>query len=212
MVFFFFFSSRRRHTRWPRDWSSDVCSSDLRLAVPGGILRTSAGGNLLARDRMRIAGAPAPVTSHQVHMDVIVMIDVRPRCQHGIELFAGSALHVAQKALLFGCTPPAILHRNLASVREREGGDIKRIAEGMLGNARAWIAVHAAARIGGDLSNLDHRLAEPLHGRRLHGPGDPLVKRGDDWTSQRRRRAHGDWGDRPGHWRTSPWPKRNFGL
>src|SRR5207253_8573469 len=28
---FFFFSSRRRHTRWPRDWSSDVCSSDLRF-------------------------------------------------------------------------------------------------------------------------------------------------------------------------------------
>src|SRR5207253_4674055 len=26
-----FFSSRRRHTRWPRDWSSDVCSSDLVL-------------------------------------------------------------------------------------------------------------------------------------------------------------------------------------
>src|SRR5690625_3903887 len=25
----FFVSSRRRHTRWPRDWSSDVCSSDL---------------------------------------------------------------------------------------------------------------------------------------------------------------------------------------
>src|SRR5439155_4426579 len=29
----FFFSSRRRHTRWPRDWSSDVCSSDLRLRL-----------------------------------------------------------------------------------------------------------------------------------------------------------------------------------
>src|SRR5690606_41093651 len=28
----FFFSSRRRHTRFSRDWSSDVCSSDL----PGG--------------------------------------------------------------------------------------------------------------------------------------------------------------------------------
>src|SRR5437870_8004129 len=26
-----FFSSIRRHTRWPRDWSSDVCSSDLVL-------------------------------------------------------------------------------------------------------------------------------------------------------------------------------------
>src|SRR5699024_11453413 len=28
-VFSFFFSSRRRHTRSKRDWSSDVCSSDL---------------------------------------------------------------------------------------------------------------------------------------------------------------------------------------
>src|SRR5690625_5969151 len=31
LLFVFFFSSRRRHTRWPRDWSSDVCSSDLDL-------------------------------------------------------------------------------------------------------------------------------------------------------------------------------------
>src|SRR3989440_1326268 len=30
--FFFFFSSRRRHTRSDRDWSSDVCSSDLHAA------------------------------------------------------------------------------------------------------------------------------------------------------------------------------------
>src|SRR5690606_40878186 len=29
--FFFFFSSRRRHTRFSRDWSSDVCSSDLPI-------------------------------------------------------------------------------------------------------------------------------------------------------------------------------------
>src|SRR2546429_6211615 len=31
-VLFFFFSSRRRHTRCSRDWSSDVCSSDLDLS------------------------------------------------------------------------------------------------------------------------------------------------------------------------------------
>src|SRR5256884_1993595 len=30
---FFFFSSRRRHTRCSRDWSSDVCSSDLQPTV-----------------------------------------------------------------------------------------------------------------------------------------------------------------------------------
>src|SRR5439155_9506189 len=35
--FFFFFSSRRRHTRWPRDWSSDVCSSDLNPNLLLGI-------------------------------------------------------------------------------------------------------------------------------------------------------------------------------
>src|SRR5690625_6739267 len=33
----FFFSSRRRHTRWPRDWSSDVCSSDLYRFILGAI-------------------------------------------------------------------------------------------------------------------------------------------------------------------------------
>src|SRR3712207_7818768 len=31
----FFFSSRRRHTRYWRDWSSDVCSSDLTIVVGG---------------------------------------------------------------------------------------------------------------------------------------------------------------------------------
>src|SRR5215217_8494358 len=34
---FFFFSSRRRHTRYWRDWSSDVCSSDLPLQGPDGM-------------------------------------------------------------------------------------------------------------------------------------------------------------------------------
>src|SRR5215475_10070548 len=40
---FFFFSSRRRHTRFSRDWSSDVCSSDLAALPPAradtGLLR-----------------------------------------------------------------------------------------------------------------------------------------------------------------------------
>src|SRR3712207_9259389 len=33
-----FFSSRRRHTRYWRDWSSDVCSSDLPLYLTGAVL------------------------------------------------------------------------------------------------------------------------------------------------------------------------------
>src|SRR5699024_11584707 len=39
--FFFFFSSRRRHTRSKRDWSSDVCSSDLDIYLKFSIIGTS---------------------------------------------------------------------------------------------------------------------------------------------------------------------------
>src|SRR5688572_32515745 len=40
---FFFFSSRRRHTRFDCDWSSDVCSSDLK---PFSLLEEEAVLNL----------------------------------------------------------------------------------------------------------------------------------------------------------------------
>src|SRR5690606_39481963 len=46
--FLFFFSSRRRHTRFSRDWSSDVCSSDLAQAVKDleeAAQRTSGAGS-----------------------------------------------------------------------------------------------------------------------------------------------------------------------
>src|SRR3712207_4163374 len=42
--FFFFFSSRRRHTRYWRDWSSDVCSSDLGIGRWAAVLGGSMGG------------------------------------------------------------------------------------------------------------------------------------------------------------------------
>src|SRR5690606_40034094 len=45
VVEFFFFSSRRRHTRFSRDWSSDVCSSDL-LRMQGMLLRVLETGEV----------------------------------------------------------------------------------------------------------------------------------------------------------------------
>src|SRR5687768_18011403 len=39
--YFFFFSSRRRHTRCSRDWSSDVCSSDLDVLLAAGSIGLS---------------------------------------------------------------------------------------------------------------------------------------------------------------------------
>src|SRR2546429_7222152 len=81
-LFFFFFSSRRRHTRCSRDWSSDVCSSDLvvdpllrprrprlreRVAVPhprraaGGRAGRAAGeGRRLIRVYAHAGGATRP--------------------------------------------------------------------------------------------------------------------------------------------------------
>src|SRR5699024_11532942 len=75
---YFFFSSRRRHTRSKRDWSSDVCSSDLhraqrlRLAAAVGLLvvgvldREVADGHVVGEDgEGRRAGAPELARSEE---------------------------------------------------------------------------------------------------------------------------------------------------
>src|SRR2546429_1561741 len=73
LFFFFFFSSRRRHTRCSRDWSSDVCSSDLfgpfairvvendgfaetRGFCQANIARNDALENLLPEESVQIVG------------------------------------------------------------------------------------------------------------------------------------------------------------
>src|SRR3712207_7810382 len=47
-MLYFFFSSRRRHTRYWRDWSSDVCSSDLQHGRTGPFKLADEAG--LSRD------------------------------------------------------------------------------------------------------------------------------------------------------------------
>src|SRR5690606_39997789 len=56
----FFFSSRRRHTRFSRDWSSDVCSSDLFLCAVGYLYIAPIALALVSRD------APAAVNAMMV--------------------------------------------------------------------------------------------------------------------------------------------------
>src|SRR5690625_1405323 len=68
--YYFFFSSRRRHTRWPRDWSSDVCSSDLDSdEIRPGAHHTLDGVATTLRDnsdlRVRIEGHTDSVGSAQ---------------------------------------------------------------------------------------------------------------------------------------------------
>src|SRR5699024_11875907 len=57
----FFFSSRRRHTRSKRDWSSDVCSSDLGLRGHVDPLPEDAGAFRLTRDEPE---GPARIEAH----------------------------------------------------------------------------------------------------------------------------------------------------
>src|SRR5690606_39484949 len=60
----FFFSSRRRHTRFSRDWSSDVCSSDLLGAHLAKREMTILLRELYTRaPGIRLAGPPEPLTS-----------------------------------------------------------------------------------------------------------------------------------------------------
>src|SRR3712207_3143493 len=58
-ILFFFFSSRRRHTRYWRDWSSDVCSSDLQVYPKPQLGRTDrvAAQSLAAKAYLYVASA-----------------------------------------------------------------------------------------------------------------------------------------------------------
>src|SRR5215510_9506250 len=73
-MFFFFFSSRRRHTRWPRDWSSDVCSSDLGaervdVAGPGVDAQPVAGGGDDDPSTLRPLGPEVHAPEEQGYQD-----------------------------------------------------------------------------------------------------------------------------------------------
>src|SRR3712207_7100795 len=78
-MWLFFFSSRRRHTRYWRDWSSDVCSSDLRSHSPTGATQDRPGSAPWAGRPREIVvwparGAPvhAPAATRRVDRKSVV--------------------------------------------------------------------------------------------------------------------------------------------
>src|SRR2546422_8230663 len=78
--FFFFFSSRRRHTRCSRDWSSDVCSSDLILSDTVKVRELLSDGTY----RRRTPGEGEPLLRSQIALQHLAReaaregTDVRP--------------------------------------------------------------------------------------------------------------------------------------
>src|SRR5205085_6485557 len=53
-----FFSSRRRHTRFDCDWSSDVCSSDLRSSAPASMIRARTRAQIIEAGALLLAERP----------------------------------------------------------------------------------------------------------------------------------------------------------
>src|SRR5690625_6084319 len=102
--FFFFFSSRRRHTRWPRDWSSDVCSSDLismfketpflSFIFIGEMVRqaVSYGGNTFRyTEPLTMAGLIFLAASYPTAVLIRELEKKRARAQPGLRLRRGRA-------------------------------------------------------------------------------------------------------------------------
>src|SRR5690606_40944316 len=82
LSFCFFFSSRRRHTRFSRDWSSDVCSSDLATealnwalfrgaeAKPGGVAGLSIEHAASLQCLERLDAAILPVDGEGIALQI----------------------------------------------------------------------------------------------------------------------------------------------
>src|SRR5690606_40970259 len=100
----FFFSSRRRHTRFSRDWSSDVCSSDLKRR--GFVMEPPLSRLLEALDQITLLEAdPGAGVRLAVEVDVEHTTDCRAgdadavpfqeigraSCREGVESWDGGA-------------------------------------------------------------------------------------------------------------------------
>src|SRR5437660_3132501 len=94
----FFFSSGRRHTRWPRDWSSDVCSSDLLL---------KSNATLVAKvDQIEDKIQNAQGATEQTNYRLDRMTQQLTQTQHDVdELKAGAARAAAAVAPVPNPTP-----------------------------------------------------------------------------------------------------------
>src|SRR6266496_987699 len=99
---FFFFSSRRRHTRSLRDWSSDVCSSDLPddgdLDFNGAVADPAVVEEAFAAWKAQIAAADEWLDG-QIDLDAVVLtprgeqVGIRHILIHMIEEYARHCGH-----------------------------------------------------------------------------------------------------------------------
>src|SRR3712207_7146853 len=99
-----FFSSRRRHTRYWRDWSSDVCSSDLLQGAIPGLTILSNNGNLNADPSISIRGLGT--LSNQQKSSPLIIVDGVPTDDltmiNGYDIASISVLKDASSSAVYG--------------------------------------------------------------------------------------------------------------
>src|SRR5690606_9220798 len=109
-----FFSSRRRHTRFSRDWSSDVCSSDLRQSQRvSGTQRTV---NFTVRAELQASAIQLPVVYQHLTGNNIGSIQVKLN-KHTSMVFR-SVGSTARRKIVIGSTnvQQVIIRRKFYSV------------------------------------------------------------------------------------------------
>src|SRR5699024_7580437 len=112
---FFFFSSRRRHTRSKRDWSSDVCSSDLGSGSPRVVLVAAEQGR-----RLFTAGADRAEVLSAVHAASAVLLDLAST--EPIDLSAVEGGEYGLRAWVMACAAIALRLSGPARSRIDETG------------------------------------------------------------------------------------------
>lgn len=116
----------------------------------------------------------------EIEMNVIVMKNIRSRREDSGEARAGAGLDAYEKgARGIVAARPIALNGDHASVGEMEAANINGIAEGMFGNLRAILIVHAATGISPHAVDPGDRNAEGRLGERLHDLAEPCIECGD---------------------------------
>src|ERR687891_252066 len=117
----FFFSSRRRHTRLQGDWSSDVCSSDLRHdADPGAVHRA---------DRRGDAAAP-PSAGHAAALSHVALSAAEPRGSARLDLHLchdaarGGRVRAGRAGVWCRVLRTMVVERTNVAVRGTTAGDL----------------------------------------------------------------------------------------
>src|SRR5699024_11587333 len=109
-------SSRRRHTSSKRDWSSDVCSSDLRLGAEATVLACLSG--VLAGTVLRSVGPPwlvlagtgiigLAITLGNIVVPVIIRRDVPWEQVSMVTGLYSAMMNIGSMATLIGTGPSA---------------------------------------------------------------------------------------------------------